>query len=46
MVEPPASHCGSLLHCALVVLPAVHTPTDGSKATTLALLLAHPPDTL
>jgi hypothetical protein len=46
MVEPPASHFGSRLRCALVVLPAVHTQADGSKATALALLLAHPRDTL
>ena len=34
------------LQCALVVLHAVRTQTDGSKATTLPLLLAGRPDTL
>jgi hypothetical protein len=45
MVEPPASHFGSRLHCA-VVLPVVYTRTGGSKATALALLLAPSADAL
>jgi len=46
MVEPPASHFGSRLHCALVVLPAVQAQADGARAAALALLRPHPPDTL